>query len=504
MHCLDVELSGLLGVLAVTHEGSGSAAAGLTHRHVNNVADGVEVRNDSLGDVYISEVKQTSGEHSDLALGIVDLLLDGREDIAERHGSNAHQASALCHAGQEHRQMTDEIGALGEGSLCHGGDTQHGVEQLSVADCIQSEFINGIGICLVAALTQFHDHLGDVKSAAADLFAASALQADVLDLVRSLLRDQEVGQNGADTAGVDLGAIYMAAQQSECRTYVKTCATADAVVDFPEIRIRQDGAASRIVQNDCVEFFLSLLIGILVHGHLRSACVHGNIRSDTLARAIAGKGLKDVTGIGEALDELLDTEDIQMDLGQCTDHTAVALVTHGENGARLGDSHVCAGNTHVCMDELVAHDLPGGLDLLGDDGLVLLFCILSEIISDLLFVQMQGRHDHVYGSVAFEGDDELAEVGLLNLYTVVAQNMVHVDFLRSHGFGLDDGLDAFFLYEAPDILHCLFAALCMEDMSAACRAVLCEIIDHLIDVVGCVALDFLDAVTCRLKVDAGI
>ena len=99
VHCLDVELSGLLGVLAVTHEGSGSAAAGLTHRHVNNVADGVEVRNDSLGDVYISEVKQTSGEHSDPALGIVDLLLDGREDISERHGSNAHQASALCHAG---------------------------------------------------------------------------------------------------------------------------------------------------------------------------------------------------------------------------------------------------------------------------------------------------------------------------------------------------------------------------------------------------------------------
>ena len=296
----------------------------------------------------------------------------------------------------------------------------------------------------------------------------------------------------------------MAAQQSECRTYVKTCAAADAVVDFPEIRIREDGAASRIVQNDCVEFFLGLLIGILVHGHLRSACVHGNIRSDTLARAIAGKGLKDVTGIGEALDELLDTEDIQMDLGQCTDHTAVAFVTHCENGARIGDSHVCAGNTHVSMDELVAHDLPGGLDLLGDDGLVLLFCILCEIVGDLLLVQMQGRHDHVDGSVALKSDDELAEVGLLYLYAVIAQDMVHVDFLRSHGFGLDDGLDTFFLYEITDILHSLFAALRVENMSAAGCAVLCEVIDHLIDVVCCIALNFFNAVTCRLEIDAGI
>ena len=131
-------------------------------------------------------------------------------------------------------------------------------------------------------------------------------------------------------------------------------------------------------------------------------------------------------------------------------------------------------------------------------------CIFCKEVSDLLLVQMQGGHDHVDGGVALEGDDELTEVGLLDQDTVVTQDMVHVNFFGSHGFGLDDGLDALFLDEVADPLHRLIRALCAEDMSAAGSAVLCELIYELIDVVCRIALDFLDAVTGRLKVNAGI
>ena len=502
MHGLDIELRSLLRVLPVAHVSGGSAAAGLAHRHVDNIADRVQVGDDSLGDIDIGEIEHAAGEHSDLALGIVDLLLNGREDVAERHGGNAHQASALGHAGQEHGQMADEVGALGERLLCNRGDPQHGVEQLSVADRIQSEFVNGVGIGFVASLTELHDHLGDVEAAAADLFAASALQADVLDLVRTLLGDEEVGQDGSDTAGVDFGAGDVAAQKSEGRTYVKTCAAADAVVDLAEIGIRKDGAASGIIEDDRVEFFLFLGVGFFVRCDLGRARVHADIGCDALARAVTGKCFENIAGVGEALDELLDTEYIEMNIGQGADHTAVAFVGHGEDRTGLCHGDVGAGNAHFGMCELIAHDAAGCLDLLRDDGLVFDFCIFSEVFGDLLLVEVEGRHNHVDRCVAFKSNDELTEVGLLNQNAVVAQDMVHVNFFRRHGFGFNDGLDAFFFYEIADILHCLVGAVGMEDVAAPGCAVLCEFFDHLIDMLSRIALDFFDAVAGRLKIDA--
>ena len=52
-----------------------------------------------------------------------------------------------------------------------------------------------------------------METAAADFLAASALQADVLDLLRALLGYEEVGKDRPDTACIDITAVDMAAEQ---------------------------------------------------------------------------------------------------------------------------------------------------------------------------------------------------------------------------------------------------------------------------------------------------
>ena len=343
-----------------------------------------------------------------------------------------------------------------------------------------------------------------MQAAAADFFAASALQADVLDLVRSFLGNKEVGQKSSDTAGVDLGAVHVAALQGECGTYVQTCAAADAVEHLTEIGISQDRAASGIVHDDRVEILLALLVGLFIQSDFRSARVHGNIRCNALACAIAGQGPENVARICELIYEFLNTEDIQMHLRDRSDHTAVAFVGHGKDRSGLSYRDVGAGNTHVSVHEFLTHDPSCGLDFFRDDGLVFLFRIFCKVIGDLLFIQVKGRHNHMDRCVSFQSDDELAQVGLLYLYAVRAENLIHMDLFRAHGFGLDDCLDALFLYESTDILHRVFGAGGMVDMSAACGAVLGELLDHLIDVISCIVLDFPDLLSCAFKVHAFI
>ena len=70
LHSLDIELRSLLRVLTVAHVGCRRAAAGLAHRHIDHIADRVEVGNDRLGDVDISEVSRHPVKIAILPLGL--------------------------------------------------------------------------------------------------------------------------------------------------------------------------------------------------------------------------------------------------------------------------------------------------------------------------------------------------------------------------------------------------------------------------------------------------
>ena len=193
-----------------------------------------------------------------------------------------------------------------------------------------------------------------------------------------------------------------------------------------------------------------------------------------------------------------------MDLGQRADHAAVSFIGHRKDRAGLRDCHVGARYAHIGMCKFLSHHLAGGLDLLSDDGLILFLRIISEQIRNLLLVQVQRRHDHMYRGVSFQRDDELAEVSLLNKDAVVSKDLVHVQLFRCHRLGLDDRLHPFFPDQVTNILHRLFRAGGMENMAAAGGAVLRELLDHLIDMIRRVIFYPADIFSCLLKINAFI
>ena len=60
------------------------------------------------------------------------------------------------------------------------------MEQLTIRYSIESKFLDVIRMLFRIFLTEFHDHLRNVETAAADLIASAALQADILDIICTL------------------------------------------------------------------------------------------------------------------------------------------------------------------------------------------------------------------------------------------------------------------------------------------------------------------------------
>ena len=143
-HSVQVHFSSFLGVFNIAHIGSRSTAASLAKRHFYDIASHVEGFDDVRCDVDIDEVEETAREDSDLALRIGNILFDCRQDIAERLRSNARQTAACCQTGQEHRQMTDHRLTFGNHALSNGSDAQHRVEEVTVSNRIETEFMDRI------------------------------------------------------------------------------------------------------------------------------------------------------------------------------------------------------------------------------------------------------------------------------------------------------------------------------------------------------------------------
>ena len=328
--------------------------------------------------------------------------------------------------------MADHRLALRKRPLRHGCDAQHGMEQLAVGNRVQREFLDRVRMLLHALFAQLHNHFWDLQPTAANLLAAPALKADALDLLGTLAGDQEMGQQCADAAGINVRAINMPADQRKRRGDVQARAAADAVVNLAEFRLREDLTPPGVVQDHRVKVLFPFGIAFLVGRDLARAGIHGDIRGNPLAGAVTGQRLEDVARVRERFDQLFNPEDIQVDGRQRADHAPVALVGHGEDRTTLSNCNICTGNAHIGMDKALAHNLAGGFDLLRDNRLILFLRIAGEQVGDLFLVQMQRGHDHMHRRVALKRDNEFAEVGLLHLHTVRLQRLVEMDFLGSH------------------------------------------------------------------------
>ena len=113
--------------------------------------------------------------------------------------------------------MADHRLALRKRPLRHGCDAQHGMEQLAVGNRVQREFLDRVRMLLHALFAQLHNHFWDLQPTAANLLAAPALKADALDLLGTLAGDQEMGQQRADAAGINVRAVNMPADQRKRR-----------------------------------------------------------------------------------------------------------------------------------------------------------------------------------------------------------------------------------------------------------------------------------------------
>ena len=118
----------------------------------------------------------------------------------------------------------------------------------------------------------------------------------------------------------------------------------------------------------------------------------------------------------------------------------------------------------------MAQILPGFLyhvrDIYGD----FFVQLLAEIFSALLTAQVNRRHNHVRRTVSGNADDPFAQVGFLYVEASLFQGMVQMNFFGSHGFGLGDAFDAFFLTQINQIFFQVVAVFGPVDFYAALRS----------------------------------
>ena len=201
-HTLDIYNGFFCGIFHITHICCRTSAASLSERHCHLITDGIHIGNDGAGKIDIDKVQKTAGKYGDRSLRIFYILLNCREYIPERYRSNRRKAPSLGKARQEHRQVPDHRLPLCKGALCYGSNSEHGMEELSVGYRIQCEFLYNIRLFRHSLFPKLHNHFGNIKPAAADLIAPSALQTNTLNLRRPFFRNKEVCKQCSNTARI--------------------------------------------------------------------------------------------------------------------------------------------------------------------------------------------------------------------------------------------------------------------------------------------------------------
>ena len=469
-----------------------SATAGLSIGEDDLDAGLVEDLHQGLAHLGIGEVDEAACIEGDLlaALGLLDLL----HLVPERHGGHGRQAAEVRHVRQEEGQVADEAPLL-EGLLGDGSHAQHGVEQATVVHHAE-DGLHGQGLALFhhQPSPQLQDEARNVDLAGAHGNAASALDAEALDVL-GLLEFVEPGrEDGADASRVGL-AKHMAAHQPEDRAHVQAGGAADALE-----RLLEHGVLGHVravvVHEDDVEF-----LGRAVRvGHL--AREDGHVAGEQLSRGAAGQGGEDGLDVLDQGHELFDAHDGHVDAGKGRHQAGVALVGDDDEAAGFRHGDVGARDPHVRLQELGAELGAGELHQLGDVRGLTRLHLLAEDLGDLLLGHVDGWHHHVRRRLVGELDDPLAQVRLVHLDAGLLEGLVQVDLLGGHGLRLHDALHALGLGKVEDVLLHRRGVGGPEHLGTTGLRVLLELLCQLLEAGGGTALDPGDLVAHGLEVDA--
>ena len=125
--------------------------------------------------------------------------------VTQRLGRNSRQASAIGHAGEEERQMSDKLAGLHR-LLGHRTDAQEGMEYCSMGkDMLEGRFFrHGKAVFLDIAGPQFVNEVRNGNFPRADGGALTAANAEIAELGEGLHIAQKPCQDGTDAAGIDM------------------------------------------------------------------------------------------------------------------------------------------------------------------------------------------------------------------------------------------------------------------------------------------------------------
>ena len=345
----------------------------------------------SLKLLGIDEILGAAAEESDPESGIGDFRGDGRPAVTEGLVRDGGQGLEAVFAKQDGGQMALERRAAGKRFLGVGRVLEQAVEEPAVLHHAGKQ-LHGRGVAILGIETaaDLADESGQVNAAGADILAGLASHAVLAEKPRLVVSVEEVGQNKADGADIDV-AHLVAAHQTEDRADVGTRAAAHAAENLREERIFGNGAAA-VVQEDDMHDLAVIRIGAA----LTRAVHEGDIRGDALARGVTGQNLKHGHHGFKVGDQLVEAGQDHVHAGQRGNHTGVAFVGDRNRGAVFGDGEVTAADAHVAGDEFAAQLHAGHLDQTLDILALLLHAGgLGEFIGHLVAGEVNGRHDHV-------------------------------------------------------------------------------------------------------------
>ena len=278
-------------------------------------------------------------------------------------------------------------------------------------------------------VAQVQQHSRNVDFDGADLAAGPAEAGSLGQILGLAQADQGGGNDGADGAGID-PTVSMAANFAVNRADVKAGGATDAVQGLPQVRVGQQFRPAIVHQHQ-----VKLLRAVLVGGAARAAD-HTDVAGQTLAGGGAGQQPQKQGQVLQRRDDLFHPGDADVDSGGRGAQAAVAFVGNDNQRSGLGHQEICAADSQVRLQKLVAQAGTGNaghfLDVVGQGRAQL----VVEQLSHLFLGLVQGRRNQMGRGFFSQLDDVLAQIGLVNVNSISFQGAVQVQFFRDHRLAL--------------------------------------------------------------------
>jgi hypothetical protein len=177
----------------------------------------------------------------------------------------------------------------------------------------------------------------------------------------------------------------------------------------------------------------------------------------------------------------------------------VAIIT-----VPLGDQRVRAGDAHAGVEEDIANDVAGRVDLLGH---VLSGDVAAEFlrknIADFLPRKVNRRHHHVAGPLTAQLHDPLTQVSFHHVDPVFGEVSIEFDLFGHHRLRLGDQLHAMPRGDPVDDRGCFFGVSGEVNDGASRLRLRHELVEVVIEVVDRLGFGRLEHAPQVLEVDLG-